>query len=69
MKHHVLFIMIVAFIMTSCSSTKAVVAINKSTDQFIVLQKDKRILYEKGAIENAKTIAKKLSSQSTSFDT
>ena len=60
MKYHVLLIITVAFIMTSCSSTKAVVAINKSTDQFIVLQKDKRILYEKGARENAKKIAKKL---------
>jgi len=50
----------IAFSISACTAAKAVIAINKSTDHFIVLENDDRILYEKGAEKFAEIVANKL---------
>lgn len=47
-------------LVSGCTTTKAVIAMNKSTNQFISLKQDNRILYEKGAEKNAQIISNKL---------
>ncbi|NOX75071.1 MAG: hypothetical protein GXP17_00305 [Gammaproteobacteria bacterium] len=46
--------------LSSCTAVKAVAAMNKSTDRFITLEKDKRVVYEAGAEKFAEIIAEKL---------
>ncbi len=58
----IIILMYIALIMSGCTAAKAVVAMNKSTDQFITLEQDTRILYEKGAEKHAQTVAIKLDS-------
>ena len=53
-------LMFVAIFFTPCTATKAVIAMNKPTSQFIVLKQDKRVLYEKGAEKHAEIVAKKI---------
>jgi len=47
--------------MGSCSAAKAVVAMNKSTDHFVALENDTRVLYEAGAGDLAKSVGDYLS--------
>jgi len=57
-----LVLMLFALLMTSCTAAKAVVAMNRSTSQFIALEQDKRVLYEQGAKEHAVIISNELDS-------
>jgi hypothetical protein len=43
--------------MSACTAVKAVVAMNKSTDHFIALDSDMRVLYEDGADEFAENVS------------
>ncbi len=56
----IIILIFLAISITSCTATKAVIAMNKSTNQFIVLEQDKRVLYEKGAKKHAEILANKL---------
>lgn len=56
----IIILIFAAISITSCTATKAVIAMNKSTNQFIALDQDKRVLYEKGARKYAETVASKL---------
>ncbi len=58
--NQIIILIFVALSVTSCTAAKAVVAMNKSTNQFIALEQDKRILYEKGAEKYAQTVANKI---------
>lgn len=58
--NRIIILLFVAISITSCTATKAVVAMNKPTNQFIALERDKRIFYEKGAEKYAETVANKL---------
>ncbi len=58
--NQIIILIFVALSITSCTAAKAVVAMNKSTNQFIALEQDKRILYEKGAEKYAETVANKI---------
>ena len=46
--------------MSACTATKAVIAMNKSTEHFITLKHDSRILYEEGAEKSAEIVANEL---------
>jgi len=46
--------------MSACTAAKAVIAMNKSTENFIVLKHDRRVMYEEGAEEHAEIVANKL---------
>jgi len=56
----IIILIFVALSISSCTAAKAVVAMNKSTDHFIVLEKDKRVVYEAGAEKFAEIVADKL---------
>ncbi len=56
----IIILIFVVIFTTSCTATKAVIAMNKSTNQFIALEQDKRVLYEKGAKKYAETVANEL---------
>lgn len=53
-------VLFLTFLASGCTATKAVIAMNKSTDSFIVSKQDNRILYEKGAEKNAQIISNEL---------
>lgn len=55
-----IILMCIALLMSSCTAVKAVHAMNKSTDQFIVLEQDVRVLYENGAEKHAQSLVNKL---------
>lgn len=48
--------------LTGCTSFKAAIAMNKSTDDFLSLEQDSRIKYEEGSVKFAKEIAPHLDS-------
>jgi len=50
----------IALSLSGCTIINAVIAMNKSTDHFIPLEADSRVVYETGAESVAKTVAGKL---------
>ena len=56
----IIILMCIALLMSGCTAAKAVIAMNKSADQFVALEQDKRVLYEKGAEAYAQTVATQL---------
>jgi len=57
-----LIIIFLAVLLSGCSVTKHLVAMNKSTDDFKTLESDPRVKYESGAEFNAKVVADNLDS-------
>ncbi len=60
--HNIILLLSIALFMSSCTATKAIIAMSMSTEQFIVLEDDTRVLYERGAKKSAQVIANKLTS-------
>lgn len=58
MKYMVLLCLLISF--ASCTPIKAAIAMKKSTEHFIPLKQDSRVLYEKGSEEFAAQISKQL---------
>jgi len=56
----IIIIICIAFLFNACTAAKAVIAMNKSTEHFMMLEQDNRIFYENGAKKNALNIANRL---------
>jgi len=56
----IIIIFCITLLISACTTTKTVIAMNKSTDHFIQLKQDGRVLYEEGSEKPAKYIANKL---------
>lgn len=58
--NRIIILICITLSISSCTAAKAMVAMHKSTDHFITLKKDRRVVYETGAEKFAEIIADRL---------